>query len=166
MESVCGDFIKRVAKNINDADAVDTGKIQDLTMSVISSTKIQIEGQSYINYIDEGVQGSENINRAPLSPYKYTNKMPPPSVFKDWILSKNIKVRNTSYNMGEGDDKVINVNDDNIDSVAYAMARDRFKNGVEPKPIFKKEIPQLLTDAQKVVGQITINNIFSNLNLK
>ncbi|WP_313235702.1 hypothetical protein [Sphingobacterium multivorum] len=165
LESVCGNFIKRVIDNINSFDLIDTGAISDLSMTVISPTEIHIEGQSYINFIDQGVNGV-NATPAPLSPYKYRDKMPDPAIFKTWILSKNIKVRNTRYNTGQGEDKVFDVDDKDIDSVAYAMAKSRFLNGQEPKPIFQKEIPQLIKDATAVVGQITIDNIFSNLNLK
>ena len=165
LESVCGEFIKRVIDNINQHDLVDTGAISDLSMKIISPTEIHIEGQSYINYIDEGVNGV-NATPAPHSPFRYKDKMPNPEIFKNWILSKNIKVRNTKYYLGEGEDQVIKTDDENIDSVAYAMAKHRFLNGKESIPIFKKEIPQLLNDASNMLGQITIDNLLSNLKLK
>lgn len=168
LETAAGDFIGRVIDNINSFDLVDTGKISDLSIQVISDKEINILGRNFINFIDEGVNGV-NATPAPLSPYRYKDKMPNPELFKDWILSKNIKVRNTKYNMGTGKDKVIDIDTDNtklLNKVAYAMAKDRYLNGVEPKPIFKKEIPKLVDDASKIVGQITIDNIFSNLNLK
>lgn len=168
LETAAGDFIGRVIDNINSFDLVDKGSIADLSIAVISPTEINILGQSFINFIDEGVNGV-NATPTPLSPYRYTDKMPNPDIFKEWILSKNIKVRNTKYNLGTGKDKVIDIDTDNkkeLDKVAYAMAKSRFLNGVEPKPVFKKEIPQLIDDASKIVGQITIDNIFSNLNLK
>lgn len=165
LESVCGEFIKRVIDNINQHDLVDTGAISDLSMKIISPTEIHIEGQSYINYIDEGVNGV-NATPAPHSPFRYKDKMPNPEIFKNWILSKNIKVRNTKYYLGEGEDEVIKTDDENIDSVAYAMAKSRYLNGKESIPIFKKEIPQLLNDASNMVGQITIDNLLSNLKLK
>lgn len=168
LETVAGAFINRVIDNINSYDLIDTGNISDISIEVVSDKEINIIGQAYINFIDEGVQGKITQFRAPLSPYKYTDKMPPIQTFVDWIKSKNIKVRNTSKVLGHGNDKVIDVEDDDkqIKKVAYAMALDRFNHGAKSKPIFKKEIPKLIDDAVKVVGQITIDNIFSNLNLK
>ncbi|MEJ5092789.1 hypothetical protein GEO21_22355 [Sphingobacterium faecium] len=168
LESVAGQFINRVIDNINGYDLIDSGKISDLSIEVVSDKEVNILGQTYINYIDDGVQGKLTQSRAPLSPYKYTDKMPPVQTFVQWIKSKNIKVRNTSKVLGTGNDTVIDVEDDDkeIKKVAYAMALDRFQHGAEPKPIFKKEIPKMIDDAVKVVGQITIDNIFSNLNLK
>ena len=168
LETVAGAFINRVIDNVNSFDLIDTGKISDLSIEVISDKEINLIGQTYINFIDLGVQGKLTQSRAPSSTYKYTDKMPPVQTFVDWIKSKNIKVRNTSKTLGSGKDNVIDVEDDDkaIKKVAYAMALDRFQHGAEPKPIFKKEIPKLVDDAVKVVGQITIDNIFSNLNLK
>jgi|SRR5690606_20016890 len=165
LEKVCGDFINRVVDNINRADVVDSGRMSDLTMTVVSDTQIRINGQRYINYVDEGIQGAINNTRAPFSPYKYTNKMPPPKVFEEWIKSKNIKVRNTKYYTDQGSDIKINVSDSDIKSVAYAMAKDRYDNGAYPVPIFKKEIPKLIQDATNTVGQIMIGNIISTLDL-
>ncbi|WP_099369845.1 hypothetical protein [Sphingobacterium sp. 1.A.5] len=164
LESVCGDFISRVIDNINQFDLIDTGGMSDLSMQVVSNTEINILGRSYINYVDLGVNGV-NATPAPYSPYTYRDKMPNPEIFKSWILRKNIKVRNTKYYLGKGEDVVFEGDDKAIDRMAYAMARDRYLNGQEAKPIFQKEIPQLIDDAQQVVGNITIDNIFSNLKL-
>lgn len=168
LETVAGAFINRVIDNINNYDLIDSGKISDISIEVVSDKEINILGQTYINYIDDGVQGKLTQSRAPLSKYKYSDKMPPTQNFFDWIKSKNIKVRNTSKTLGSGNDTVIDVEDDDkaIKKVAYAMALDRFNHGAEPKPIFKKEIPKMIDDAVKIVGQITIDKIFSNLNLK
>lgn len=167
LESVAGDFVKRVIENINQNDVVDSGKIQDLNIVIVSPTQLQITGQKYINYIDEGVQGAINNTRAPLSPYKYSTKMPNPAIFESWIRSKNLKVRNNKYYTGQGSDVKIDVGDDDkqIKQAAYAMALDRYRNGVKPTPIFSKEIPKLVVDATAVVGNITVNDILSNLDL-
>lgn len=164
LESVCADFVGRVVQNITDANLIATGKIANFEIEVASQNQIFIWGESYINYIDEGVNGI-NATPAPLSPFRYKDKMPPVQEFVDWIKLKNIKVRNTSYTLGEGKDEVFEGDDDAINQMAYAMAKDRYLNGVEPKPIFKKEIPKLLNDASQQALNITINDIFSNLNL-
>lgn len=167
LESVAGEFINRVIDNINSFDLIDKGNISDLAIEVIDDKSLNILGQTYINFIDEGVKGSKDSSRAPNSPYAYSNKMPNPQIFADWIRSKNVKVRNTSYHLGTGNDQVIPVDDDDktIKRAAYAMARDRFEKGAEPKPIFKKEIPRLVQDAANVVGNITVQDILSNLDL-
>lgn len=166
LEKVCGAFINRVVVNINQNDMVDKGNISDISMSIISNNELEIIGQQYINYIDKGVQGSISNNLAPNSPYKYTDSMPPPAIFEDWIKSKNIKVRNTKDKTGSGKDKVFDLDSkDEIKKAAYAIALNRYNNGVAPVPIFSKEIEQLVTDASNIVGTITISNIISNLDL-
>jgi len=165
LEEVCANFVGRVVDNITNADLIATGKIANFEIEVASPTQIFIWGESYISFIDEGVQGAINAVKAPLSPYRYKDKMPPIDQFVQWIKLKNIKVRNTSKTLGEGKDEVFEGDNDAINQMAYAMAKDRYLNGVEPVPIFKKEIPKLLNDASQQALNITINNIFSNLNL-
>jgi len=165
LESVCADFIDRVVQNITDQDLIATGQIANIEMQIVSPNEIKIIGEKYINFLDLGMQGAVNATRAPFSPYKYTDKMPPVQEFIDWIKLKNLKVRNTTYNLGEGKDEVFEGDDKAIEKMAYAMARDRFLNGTQPKNIFKKEIPKLLTDATNQALNITISNIFSNLDL-
>lgn len=167
LEGVCADFVDRVVQNITDADLISTGKIANIELQIVNPNEINIIGEKYINFLDLGVQGSVNPSRAPFSPYKYTDKMPPVQEFIDWINLKNLKVRNTTYNLGSeaGKDEVFSGDEKAIEQMAYAMAKDRFLNGAEPKNIFKKEIPKLLNDAQQQAINITISNIFSNLDL-
>lgn len=166
LEGVCADFVDRVVQNITDQDLIATGSIANIELQIVNANEINIIGEKFINFLDLGVQGSVNAIRAPFSPYRYTDKMPPIQQFIDWINLKNIKVRNTSYNMGEGKDEVFAGDEKAIEKMAYAMGKDRYLNGAEPKNIFKKEIPKLLNDATNQALNITIANIFSNLDLK
>ncbi|VTP97611.1 hypothetical protein [Sphingobacterium daejeonense] len=157
LEGVCADFVDRVVQNITDQDLIATGSIANIELQIVNPNEINIIGEKYINFLDEGVQGSVNAIRAPFSPYKYTDKMPPVQEFIDWINLKNLKVRNTSYNLGSdaGKDEVFSGDEKAIEQMAYAMAKDRFLNGAEPKNIFKKEIPKLLNDATNQAINIT-----------
>lgn len=161
VEASCGEFIKRVQQNINEKGLVDSGKMSDMTVQRVDST-IQIMGMEYIIYLDEGIQGAEDSSKAPNSPFKMT-KMPPSSVFKDWINSKNIKVRNTSA-MGLGSSRDDDgIDDSDIDSAAYAMAVSRYKTGYEPQDIFQKEIPKLVDDCADEISDLYINILFENI---
>lgn len=156
-----GNFIDRVQSNINEKGLVDSGAIMDITVERTDNT-LQIMGVPYILFLDEGIKGAESSAKAPNSPYTM-KKMPPSSVFKDWIQSKNIKVRNTS-SMGLGSSRDDDgIDDSNIDSAAYAMAVNRYKYGSEPKDIFAKEIPLLIEEAGSEVGDLYINQMFNGL---
>ncbi len=45
-------------------------------------------------FIDKGVKGKKSSSKAPKSPYKYTNKRPPASVFDKWSVKRGIALRN------------------------------------------------------------------------
>ena len=159
-EKACGDFVQRVAKNINDKDLVDTGKILDITVQKVDNNTINIVGYNYVIYLDEGIQGAESNSKAPNSPFKMS-KMPPPETFANWIKRKNIRVRdNTSY--GGTSNTKINV-EGSIDKAAYAMALTRYKEGYEPQDIFKKEIPQLADEAAEGVANTVVNQFLKTL---
>lgn len=158
-EKACGDFVLRVANNIQEKDLVDTGKILDITVQKVDANNIDIVGWNYIKYLDEGIRGAEDESKAPNSPYKMT-KMPPPETFADWIRSKNIKLRN---NPSYGGNQTSIVEDKDIDRVAYAMALKRFREGYEPQDIFNKEIDQLVDEASDGIANVEVNRLFKDI---
>ena len=48
---------------------------------------------SYYKYVDKGVKGADSSEKAPLSPFKYSNKRPPVSKLKQWIRDKPINIK-------------------------------------------------------------------------
>lgn len=155
-------FIERVHSNINDANISTTGAISDLRMNV-TDTGIDILGPVHLIFQDKGVSGTEN--KRPKTPFKYSNKKPPASLFIDMIKRKNLNLRNEEFydsNAGsphsdiDGDEKA-------IERLSYAMRESVYKNGFPAKNIFSKEIPQLVDDISKTVAGFTSDFITSSI---
>lgn len=53
----------------------------------------QLMLDSYYKYVDQGVKGADESLRAPNSPFRYSNKIPPKSKLKQWIADKPISIR-------------------------------------------------------------------------
>lgn len=58
-----------------------------------NSFELSILMEDYGTFVDLGVKGRDSSAKAPRSPYKYKNKMPPVKVFTEWIKRKGITVR-------------------------------------------------------------------------
>jgi hypothetical protein len=51
---------------------------------------LEIEMNEYWKFVNEGVQGAIDNRKAPTSPFKYRNKMPPREAFINYITDKPI----------------------------------------------------------------------------
>ena len=58
-----------------------------------NSFELFIEGENYLQFIDKGVKGAKDSSKAPRSPYRFTNKMPPLSNIRTWLKRKTGKFR-------------------------------------------------------------------------
>jgi len=76
----------------------------------------------YGKFQDKGVSGTENKYN---TPYKYTNKMPPPSKLDKWIVRKGIAPRNKGKFQSRK-------------SLQFAIARSIYKKGIKPSMFFTK----------------------------
>ena len=80
--------------------------------------------ENYGEYQDKGVSGTEVKYN---TPYKYTNKMPPPSAFSQWVVRKGLKgTRDASgrFVTRKG--------------LQFAIAKSIFKKGIKPSLFFTK----------------------------
>lgn len=60
----------------------------------IQGDKISFLSEKYGEYLDKGVKGSKSTYpESSASPFKYTNKQPPSSVFDKWSIRKGIAPR-------------------------------------------------------------------------
>tara|TARA_R110002020_G_C16103665_1_gene758889 strand:+ start:423 stop:956 length:534 start_codon:yes stop_codon:yes gene_type:complete len=80
---------------IKQAGAVASGNlVNDLKIKLIDSSggvQFQLIAPPYAKYVDYGVKGKNSSKKAPKSPFKYGNKMPPAGAIDRWIVRKNIK---------------------------------------------------------------------------
>ena len=83
---------KQIIKN---AGAVASGDlVNDLKIKLIDENdgvQFQVIAPPYAKYIDYGVKGKSSSKKAPNSPFKYGDKMPPAAPIDKWIVRKNIK---------------------------------------------------------------------------
>ena len=59
-----------------------------------NSFQLDISMADYGKFVDKGVKGSKSSAKAPNSPFKYTNKMPPSKAFNNWVVKKGFAPRN------------------------------------------------------------------------
>jgi hypothetical protein len=80
--------------------------------------------ENYGEYQDKGVSGTEvKYNTS----YKYTNKMPPPSAFSQWVIRKGLKgTRDASGRFVSRK------------GLQFAIAKSIFKKGIKPSLFFTK----------------------------
>jgi hypothetical protein len=134
VEGVMGDFIVRVQENIASADLIVTGKIDEIEVERVSDTEVVIKVNDYLLYQDLGVNGSEV--KSYNTPFTYRDKMPPVSVIQDWVIARGIGDPNESK------------------QTAFAIAKKIQKEGIKPKNIMTKEIPQLEEDLANIIGDL------------
>ena len=92
----------------------------------VSRNSFQLEFlmEDYGIFQDKGVSGTEKKYN---TPYKYTNKMPPPSKMDKWIVKRNLK------GIRGKDGKFISRK-----SLQFLIARSIYKKGIKPSLFFTK----------------------------
>lgn len=103
----------------------------------VSKNSFQLEFlmEDYGIFQDKGVSGTEVKYN---TPYKYTNKMPPPSKLDKWIVKRNLKgVRGK-------DGKFINRK-----SLQFMIAKSIYKKGIKPSLFFTKPFEKAFKNINK-----------------
>jgi hypothetical protein len=91
-------------------------------------TLVGFSMDKYGMFQDKGVKGAKSASKAPNSPYKYTNKMPPIKPLSDWAKKKNIRLRDASGKFEKG----------NYKTIGFLIARSIFEKGIKPSLFFTK----------------------------
>ena len=106
-----------------------SGKLYQSLGYQVKAPKVKFESLEYGTYLDKGVRGAESYyadQATSGSPFKYTNKMPPPKAFDKWSIRKGIAPRDK-----EG--RFINRK-----SLNYLIARSIYKKGIRATMFFTK----------------------------
>jgi hypothetical protein len=96
--------------------------------------KIQIAMPPYYQFIDEGVSGAKN--NTGISRFKYTNKMPPISAIRKFMLNRGItepRGKNTKSGKRRDAEQIRN-------SIAFAIAYSIWKNGLDKTDFYSSVI--------------------------
>ena len=93
----------------------------------IQGSKVKFESEEYGVYQDQGVRGAKSTySESSKSPFRYTSKMPPSSVFDKWTVKKGIAPRDEQGRFI------------NRKSLNYLIARSIYKKGIRPTMFFTK----------------------------
>ena len=149
IEAVLNKYAKIVVKQAK-ANLISEGKAGALSESITYELETEASGflldflmEDYAPFVDEGVQGSNpsgiyknnpnktGVQRAPLSKFKYTTKMPPAKVFDKWSIKKGIAPRIEKGKKGAGQFLPRK-------SVNFSIAKSIFFQGIYPTYFFSK----------------------------
>ncbi len=98
-----------------------------------TSFSFSFEMEDYGEFQDKGVSG---IKRKFNTPFKYTNKMPPPKAFDKWVIQKGGKF-NKSIRDASGRFKSRSVKSVGFrNSLTFLIARSIYMKGLEPTYFF------------------------------
>jgi|TARA_R100001369_G_scaffold56293_1_gene83095 hypothetical protein len=144
LEEIINKYAKIVVKESKE-NLVSKGRGGALSESI--SYQLETEANAFLldflmedygPYLDEGVQGSNpsgiyknnpnktGVQKAPLSQFKYTTKMPPAKVFDKWSIKKGIAPRNARGQFLPRK------------SINFSIARSIFFQGIYPTYFFSK----------------------------
>jgi len=95
--------VNRAKGNLQKAKGGGTNLENSISFKVVADAdgfSVQFYMDSYGTFVDKGVSGNKQKrtfkdyeNKTVSSPYKYTNKQPPPGILAKWIKKKGIKGR-------------------------------------------------------------------------
>lgn len=104
-----------------------SGKLYQSLSYKIQGSKVKFESEEYGVYQDQGVRGAKSTySESSKSPFRYTSKMPPSSVFDKWTIKKGIAPRDEQGRFI------------NRKSLNYLIARSIYKKGIRATMFFTK----------------------------
>ena len=131
--------VNRSKANLQKAKGGGTNLENSIKFEVIKSADgftVQFYMSNYGQFVDKGVSGNKEKQRYKdykgkviTSPFKYTNKQPPPDILSKWIKQKGIK----------GRDKKTGRFISNM-SLAFIMGRAIKRDGIKSLSFFQKPL--------------------------
>jgi len=100
---------------------------------IIKGDKVSFLSEDYGEYLDKGVKGAKSTYpESSLSPFKYTTKKPPASVFDKWSIKSGIAPRDSKGRFIKRK------------SLNYMIANSIFKKGIRATMFFTKPFEEAL----------------------
>lgn len=99
-----------------------------------NSFQLRILMEEYAMFQDRGVRGADpsmvkkGVQKAPLSPYSFRDKMPPLKPILDWVKFKKIRFRDEKKRFKKG----------NYKTVAFWIQKRIYAQGLKPSLFFTK----------------------------
>ena len=131
--------VNRAKGSLQKAKGGGTNLENSISFKVVTDAdgfSVQFYMDSYGTFVDKGVSGTKTKrtfkdyeNKTVSSPYKYTNKQPPPGILAKWIKKKGIK----------GRDKKTGRFISNM-SLAFIMGRAIKRDGIQGISFFQKPL--------------------------
>jgi len=131
--------VNRAKGNLQKAKGGGTNLEKSIRFKVVADAdgfSVQFYMDSYGTFVDKGVSGNKQkrtfkdyTGQTTSSPYKYTNKQPPPGILAKWIKKKGIK----------GRDKKTGRFISNM-SLAFIMGRAIKRDGIQGISFFQKPL--------------------------
>jgi len=109
---------------------------------------LSFEMEDYGEYQDKGVSG---IKKKYNTPFRYTNKMPPPKAFDKWGIRKGIAPRAVG---GQFEKRK---------SLDFALARSIYYKGIRPSMFFTKPFEKAFERLPKELAESFVQDITENI---
>jgi len=146
------------------AQSIGAFNMQPVTMQS-EGFEITIAMPSYYIFMDEGVSGA--VNNKGISRFKYTNKRPPISAIRAFMINRSIvgddfraARKSTGKNRQSNIDKALN-------KVAYAIAYKIWRDGLKPTNFFSDVVnDKLLTKFENEIVSEYSQLIIDSIKLK
>ena len=123
-----------------------------------NSMRLYFDMADYGYYQDKGVSGTK---RKYDTPFRYTNKMPPPKAFDKWIVKKGIAPRGKGGIFAKRK------------GLQFAIARSIFEKGIKPSLFFTKpfeaafkNLPDEMIKAYGLEAEETLDTIMKETFIK
>lgn len=160
-------LVQEMQKNLDDQNKNASSVLRQSILLHFGENEISITMEDYWKYVDKGVQGNGKGRKRLKgvgSPYKFTNKMPPVSALKKYIMDKNISIQGYSNKKRSLRSSIRSKRNNPLDNAAFLMARSIQQSGIEASYFYssvvnEKAFKELSRKAEKTLGQQVIFEI-------
>lgn len=160
-------LVQQMQKNLDDKNKNASSLLRESILLHFGENEVSITMEDYWKFVDKGVQGNgkgKKRLKGVGSPYKFTNKMPPVSALKQYIMNRGISIKGYSDKKRSLRKGIRNKPNNPIDNAAFLMARSIQQSGIEASYFYssvvnEKAFKELARKAERTLGQQVIFEI-------